>query len=196
MVFLLSLLLLVIIALLSDSFYQSPSIIKRIKYLKEVFISKSDTFNSYRIIKEEIPFIYKEVPKTAVLFAVDMGLRSGFAFYNSSGYLIDFTSHRFITLSTLKDSILEVLDSISERHHLTNFVLEGDNVYGEIWRTAIEIFGHEKNKDIDIMYVSPSEWREKVLSLKERKNGKDAKTAARQICRQIMWRSGKKTSNI
>jgi hypothetical protein len=186
----LSCLLFIIAALLIDG-YQYPSIAnKRYNRSINLFISKSDAFNPYRIIKTEIPFTYKEVPNNAVLLAVDMGLRSGFALYNSSGYLTDFTDHRFQSLPTLKESILEVLDCLSVRHHLTNFVLEGDAVYGEIWKTSIEEFSCKKNEEVDVLFVSPSEWRERLLTLKERKSGQDAKTAARQICRQIMWRSG------
>lgn len=186
----LSCLLFIIAALLIDG-YQHPLIVnKRYKHSRNLFTSKSDTFNPYRIIKTEIPFTYKEVPNNAVLLAVDMGLRSGFALYNSSGSLIDFTDHKFLSLPTLKESILEVLNCLSVKHHLTNFVLEGDAVYGEIWRTSIEEFGCKRNEEMDILFVSPSEWRESLLTLKERKSGQDAKTAARQICRQIMWRSG------
>lgn len=177
-------------SILSDGYQNPYSIIKREKCSRNLFMSKTDTFNPYRKMKTEIPFTYKAVPNNAVLLAVDMGLRSGFALYNSSGLLIDFTNHRFLSLPTLKESILEVLNSIYVTHHLTNFVLEGDAVYGELWRMALEEFSHKKNETVDVLFVSPSEWRERLLTLKERKSGQDAKTAARQICRQIMWRSG------
>jgi hypothetical protein len=38
--------------------------------------------------------------------------------------------------------------------------------------------------------VSPEEWRRKMLTAGERRNGPSAKAAARLIARQIMWRHG------
>ena len=151
--------------------------------------SKSD-FNPYRVIKNNIPIVYTAVPESSVLLSVDLGLRSGFAFYNSSAHLIGFAGIRFDSLSTLKESIRTELIKLSELYDITHFVLEGDTVYGGIWRTAIDNYTMTKNITATIIDVSPSEWRKRILSEKERKSGRDAKYAAREISRQIMWRSG------
>lgn len=154
----------------------------------KLFMLNSEKINPYRIIKNDIPFIFKEVSKTATLMSVDLGLRSGFAFYNSTGHLIRFSPHRFISVETLQDSIQEVLKEASLQFDLTHFVLEGDLTLSNSWKSAIRVFNEDES--VEIINVSPSEWRGKMLIEKERKSGKDAKAASRQISRQIMWRSG------
>ena len=94
-------------------------------------------------------------------------------------------------MSTLKDSVLKVLVELSVLYDITHFVLEGDAVYGAIWSTAIQEYSIERKKAVKIMHVSPAEWRERMLLKNERKSGKDSKYAAREISRQIMWKSGK-----
>lgn len=160
-------------------------------YRKSFCLSRSKTeFNPYRIVKNIIPIIYEEVPESSVLLSVDLGLRSGFAFYNSTGSLLSFRYHRFDSVETLKDSILEELKISSVSYNLNHFVLEGDAIYGGIWAEAIKEYSIERNKIVKIIYVSPAEWRKRILLKKESKRGKDAKYAAREISRQIMWRSG------
>jgi hypothetical protein len=147
--------------------------------------------NPYRVVKNDIEIVYKEVPSSSVLLSVDLGLRSGFALYNSTGHLISFAHHRFDTLQNLEASVLVELSSLSKVYNLNHFVLEGDAVYGSIWTSAINQFAADYEKNAVIIYIAPAEWRDRLLTSKERKSGKDAKCASRLISRQIMWRSGK-----
>ena len=157
-------------------------------------LSRSKTeFNPYRIIKPNTQVVYEEVPEATVLLSVDLGLRSGFAFYNSTGSLLNFKYHRFDSLLTLQDSILAELYIASATYELTHFVLEGDAIFAAIWSAAINQYSEAKQLSVKIIRVSPAEWRERILSAKERKSGKDAKCAAREISRQIMWKSGAAT---
>lgn len=146
--------------------------------------------NPYRVVKDDIVTVYREVPPSSVLLSVDLGLRSGFALYNSTGQLISFAHHRFDTLLNLKTSILVELSSLSKIYNLNHFVLEGDAVFGSIWTSAINQFAAENEKNVVIIYIAPAEWRDRLLTSRERKSGKDAKCASRLISRQIMWRSG------
>lgn len=146
--------------------------------------------NPYRVVKNDIMTVYREVPPSSVLLSVDLGLRSGFALYNSTGQLISFAHHRFDTLQNLKTSILVELSILSKVYNLNHFVLEGDAVYGSIWTSAINQFAAENEKNVVIIYIAPAEWRDRLLTSRERKSGRDAKRASRLISRQIMWRSG------
>jgi hypothetical protein len=147
--------------------------------------------NPYPVVKNDIEIIYREVPPSSVLLSVDLGLRSGFALYNSTGHLISFAHHRFDTLENLKASVLVELSTLSKLYNLNHFVLEGDAVYGSIWTSAINQFAADNEKNAVIIFIAPAEWRDRLLTRKERKSGKDAKCASRLISRQIMWRSGK-----
>jgi hypothetical protein len=146
--------------------------------------------NPYHIAKADVSVDHLQASVSSVLVAVDLGLRSGFAFYNSSGSLIDFIDHRFYSEGDLTDSILAEIKKWSNKYDLTHFALEGDKIYRALWTAAINRFAEERKQEKEIIYVAPAEWRECILLTKERKSGKDAKIAARQISRQIMWRSG------
>lgn len=153
--------------------------------------SPNSIFNPYRVVKNDIEIVYKEVPPSSILLSVDLGLRSGFALYNSTGHLISFAHHRFDTLQNLKASVLVELSTLSKQYNLNHFVLEGDAVYRSIWTSAINQFATDYEKTAVIIYIDPAEWRDRLLISRERKSGKDAKCASRLISRQIMWRSGK-----
>lgn len=154
-------------------------------------LARSKTeFNPYRVVSNITAIVYEEVPESSVLLSVDLGLRSGLAFYDSKGILLSFSYLRFESILTLEDSVCKLLAESSILHDITHFVLEGDAVYGAIWSTAIQNYSIERKKAVEVMYVSPAEWRERMLLKKERKSGKDAKYAAREISRQIMWKSG------
>jgi hypothetical protein len=157
----------------------------------EIGVSKI-TSNPYRIVKSSPHVSHIKASTTSVLLSVDLGLRSGFAIYNSTGSLLSFEYHRFDSLSKLEASVLTQLEIASEVHDITHFALEGDNVYRSIWTSAINQYAAVRKKEAEIINVKPSEWRARILTNSERKSGKDAKCAARQICRQIMYRSGTK----
>jgi hypothetical protein len=124
-----------------------------------------------------------------VLVAVDLGLRSGFAFYTSAGRLIDFTCERFPSTAALPEFINDRLVSWEGKYKVSNVVLEGDALLRKIWTDAVTDYSKSTSLNIEVTPVSPSEWREALLIKKERQSGKLAKTAAREISRQIMWRS-------
>lgn len=153
------------------------------------------TSNPYRIVKSSPLVSHIKASTSSVLLSVDLGLRSGFAFYNSTGSLLSFEYHRFDTLPKLEASVLTQLNIASKVHDITHFALEGDNVYRSIWTSAINQYAAERKKEAEIINVKPSEWRARILTNSERKSGKDAKCAARQICRQIMYRSGMEVLN-
>ena len=146
--------------------------------------------NPYHIAKVDATVQHLEASVSSVLVAIDLGLRSGFAFYNSSGSLIDFADHRFHSDGDLTESVLAEIKRWSKKYDLTHFALEGDKIYQGLWTAAINRFAEERKQEKEIICVAPKEWRESILSINERKSGKDAKIAARQISRQIMWRSG------
>lgn len=61
---------------------KNPTVTKDLSHFKAINgINAIDTIdNPYRIVKVNVPIIYKEESKTSMLLSVDMGLRSGFAY--------------------------------------------------------------------------------------------------------------------
>jgi hypothetical protein len=113
------------------------------------------------------------------LLAVDLGLRTGFAVYNTSGHLTSYFNRHFVSLEELEDSIPDILDT----KKISCVVVEGDSVVRGIWESAVL-------PDLPMEAISPKEWRRKILTKSEQQNGPSAKAAARLIARQIMWRHG------
>ena len=126
----------------------------------------------------------------SALLSVDLGLRSGFAIYDNEGTLTTAFGRRFESQSNIDASINEVLVDVTRNYSITHYVLEGDNVLQKAWREAIATFIGTEQTTVEIITVSPAEWRAQMLMKKEAESGSSAKAAARLIARQIMWRAG------
>ena len=127
---------------------------------------------------------------STALLSVDLGLRSGFAVYDNEGTLRTAFGRHFVSQSNIEASINEVLVNVTRNYSITHYVLEGDNILQKTWREAIATFTGTEHSTVEILTVSPAEWRAQMLMKKEAESGSSAKAAARLIARQIMWRAG------
>jgi hypothetical protein len=130
-------------------------------------------------------FLYQPQP---ALLAIDLGLRSGFAFYSAAGRLLEFACERFPSTAELPPFIRDFLASYENKYQISHIILEGDAILSKIWTDTVHEYSSQS--EVYVIGVSPQEWRDALLTRKERQSGKHAKTAAREISRQIMWRSG------
>ena len=140
-------------------------------------------------------FVVKQLPHIsttcgATLLSVDLGLRSGFAVFDNEGKLTTAFGRHFESQSNIETSINQVLVDVTRNYSITHYVLEGDNVLQQAWREAIASFTGTDRETVEIISVSPAEWRAQMLVKRETDSGSSAKAAARLIARQIMWRAG------
>mmetsp|Transcript_70194 Transcript_70194/g.137989 ORF Transcript_70194/g.137989 Transcript_70194/m.137989 type:complete len:246 (+) Transcript_70194:68-805(+) len=128
------------------------------------------------------------------LLAIDVGLRCGFATYDDFGFLLDFSSTHFSTRAELVENmplILHTAATLPPATALTNVVLEGVPELCEEWRAAASLAtptSVSSTSPCSCIVVLPETWREPLLLKRERRNGHQAKSAARLIARQIITR--------
>lgn len=118
---------------------------------------------------------------TASLLAVDVGLRTGLAFFRRDGRLLYYRSQNFGTPLRLRRGVRGLL---AESPGLLRLVLEGGGPLGEIWsREALR-------RELPVRWVSAEEWREGLLLPRERRSGARAKSSALDLAREVITWSG------
>jgi Icc-related predicted phosphoesterase len=119
-----------------------------------------------------------EEQKENCLLAVDLGLRTGTAVFNSSGAVLAVDSWRFKDHDDLDQGLQQLLSS----HDITHVVIEGeDRKLFSIWRRAIE-----RLEGVQLARVVADDWRRMLLSRKEMRDARKAKNAAGMIAKQIL----------
>ena len=114
-------------------------------------------------------------PETPALLAVDLGLRSGLALYNSQGRLLSYRSTHFGSIQRLKKGVPGIFKSIGPIQHV---VVEGDRNLGEVWQKWASYRGAE------FQTVSPEKWRCQLLLPRKQLNRKVAKDEADILARK------------
>lgn len=138
-------------------------------------------------------FRLKEKAQTAgLLLAIDLGLKSGAALFSSNGKLLRYEQFHF-QKETLRETTKRILAEWEESAHnpgigntieeprrrITHVAIEGaDSFMLRAWSDAAE--------NLNILRVSPEEWRAELLLEKERTSGSNAKAASRLIARQVV----------
>ena len=117
---------------------------------------------------------------TAVVLAVDLGLRGGLAAFDDDGGLLWYRSTNFGSRGRLRRAVTGVLDKLPD---LQLVALEGDRTLGEVWERAAVKRGAE------VVWVNAETWRETLLTPSQRRSGSDAKRAADTVARQIIRKS-------
>lgn len=115
--------------------------------------------------------------RTPTLMAVDLGLRSGIALFNSSGELLRYRSTNFGSRKRLKKSVYRL---IKEAGPPTYLILEGARGLASIWKKAA------RKQGTTVMVISAETWRPALLNRRRRRSGADAKEAADELARQII----------
>ena len=123
-------------------------------------------------------YVYLSV---AMLLAVDLGLKAGFAVYNTEGQLQSYRSKNFGAPSRLKRGAYRTLQ---EHPELTWVVLEGDRAMAEAWQS------HADRNGLSTGWIQASTWRKKLLNPSERRTGSEAKAAADTLARKVIEWSG------
>ena len=109
------------------------------------------------------------------LLAIDLGLRCGLSVFSDDGQLLAYRSTHFLNPATLRKVAWKVLAAWP---NLTRIVVEGDRELAEVWGKLAT------KRSIQFTTVTPQQWRADVLKPSDRRNGQDAKVAARK-CRGL-----------
>lgn len=122
-----------------------------------------------------------DAPGEPGLLAVDLGLRSGLAFYGRDGRLRWYRSQNFGSQSRLKRAVPSVLHSAAP---LAWLVLEGGGPIAEVWEREAA------RRALPVLRVSAQDWRARLLYAREQRSGGLAKDAADVLARRVIEWSG------
>ena len=117
----------------------------------------------------------------SALLGVDLGLRTGLALYGVSGRLVWYRSRHFGTKTQLRRGVYTILNELPDLHWV---VLEGGDAYGQVWRREAQ------RRDIKVIQIDASIWREELLYEREQQSGQAAKQNADELARQVIAWSG------
>lgn len=117
----------------------------------------------------------------ACLLAVDVGLRCGLALFGSDGRLRRYCSRHMPNRGVLRRASRSILADIPG---LTHVVLEGGGPVAAIWEHQAERVGAR------VLRVSADDWRRVLLHPRDRRRGREAKSAACRFARDVIEWSG------
>lgn len=149
------------------------------------------------------PYGNPEIPEGVgkLLVAIDLGLRMGVSVYTDEGKLLRYEQMKFGDADELRahapillESLEDFADSIEEGEKawsITHVAIEGGDVaLLDVWRSSIKPDPAKADlrggRGATLITVRPEEWRANMLTVKEKKSGRDAKAAARLIARQVV----------
>jgi hypothetical protein len=115
------------------------------------------------------------------LLAVDLGLKTGLAFFSEDGRLQWYRSRNFGSRARLKNAASFLIRSHPETTHL---VVEGGGDLAPAWSAAAHRAG------IRARFVDAATWRQSLLLPRDQRTGSDAKQAAGKLARRIIEWSG------
>jgi hypothetical protein len=111
-----------------------------------------------------------------LLLAIDLGVKTGLAMYNSDGRLMWFHSHNYGNKARLKKAIPAVLSEDDLRY----LVIEGGGPLLKIWTQEAE------RKNIEVIKTMADDWRKDILLNREQRSGKDAKHNAFSYAKHVI----------
>jgi len=115
------------------------------------------------------------------LLAVDIGLKTGLAFYGQDGRLIWYRSKNFGSAAMLKRGVYTILNDIPD---ISSILLEGGGTFAYIWEREI------LRRKLPYKIINAEKWREKLLYPREQQTGLKAKHHADDLARKIIKWSG------
>ena len=122
-------------------------------------------------------------PGDAVLLAIDLGLRFGWAAYAKDGRLLTYGSRHLGNRSVLRRAVPGFLRDFPG---LKTLVIEGGGDLAPPWEKAA------LRRGLTIRNVMGETWREKLLPARKRRTGKEAKAAADGLARKVIRDFGAK----
>ncbi len=120
---------------------------------------------------------------SARLLAVDLGLRTGFAYYSGQGELLRYGSRHFGSTAQLKRAAAALLDQVPE---VSVLALEGGG------DTAVPWIREAERRGLHAMQIHAERWRSRLLLPRDRRSGERAKRRAGVVARRIIDESGAK----
>ncbi|MBP48202.1 MAG: hypothetical protein CMH53_09725 [Myxococcales bacterium] len=120
-------------------------------------------------------------PSAEGLLAVDLGLKTGLAYFTRQGRLVYARTRKFSSRARLKNAIPRLL---ADAQGVSWLVLEGDSRLAQAWIACA------KKSGINHLQVTPEQWRSYALLPRERRSGVDAKDAAKRLALEVMRRHG------
>ena len=118
------------------------------------------------------------------LLAVDLGLRTGFAFYGRDGRLVSYRSQNLGSRARLKKAAGSMLNGASG---LERLILEGGGDLADVWVREGE------RRGLRVRVIGAEQWRRPLLLPREQRHGTDAKAAADGLARAVIAWSGAKS---
>lgn len=114
------------------------------------------------------------------LLAVDLGIRTGLAFYDEGGMLLWYRSQNFGSHARLRRGAPGVLRSCDNLSHI---ILEGGGSIADIWKKEAE------RRGLGVTVISAEDWRKDFLTKSQQKDGPTAKHAADGLARRVIEHS-------
>ena len=127
-----------------------------------------------------------ELPEVRHLLAVDAGVKTGLALYNSKGQLLWYRSHNMGSVKNLRKAAYAILKGIVQLEYLA---VEGGGPVALTWTKEAASLG------INIITTDAGIWRKKLLPLRARRTGQEAKKNAIKIAWQLIRSSETPSKN-
>ena len=119
------------------------------------------------------------------LLAVDLGVRTGLAWYGGDGRLRGYRSQNFGTAARLRRGIPELLTDIS---HL---VIEGGGALARPWAAEAA------QRGLAVEWVTAEAWRAVFFYPREQRSGEIAKRTADELARRvIVWSGARRPTSL
>lgn len=117
------------------------------------------------------------------LLAIDLGLRFGWAAFESTGRLSSYGSHHVGNRSVLRKAVPGFLDGFP---CLRTLVIEGGGDLSAHWEKEA------RRRGLVVRSVMGETWRKTLMPSRKRRTGKNAKAAADGLARKVIRDSGAK----
>jgi hypothetical protein len=114
------------------------------------------------------------------LLAVDVGVRTGLAFFGDDACLRWYRSHNLGSVARLRRAVPALL----AEYGVSDVVAEGGGPVADVWKRECERSG------VHYLRVSAEQWRADLLLPREQRNGVDAKRTAGVLARRVIEWSG------
>jgi hypothetical protein len=124
----------------------------------------------------------------SVLFAVDVGLRTGLALFGADGRLVSYRSQNFGTPARLKRAAFGLLLDLPDLRWL---ILEGGGQLADVWKRAGE------RRGVTVLQIGAERGRERLLYDRERRSGEAAKAHAGEFARRVIdWSDAPRPTSL
>jgi len=123
------------------------------------------------------PSFDTQMQPTPLLLAIDMGLRTGLAFYARDGRLLRYCSHNLGNSARLRRAVQGILRANPD---VVWLVIEGGGPLADIWEREAG------RRQIAVRRISAEDWRERLLHPRQHRNGLQAKHSADVLARRVI----------